>query len=105
MFKGMLRYKLSKNLGQLIEADKFYPSSQLCSECGFKNIDVKNLSVREWNCPNCGVHHDRDINAAINLRNYYTAATVGIEARGENVRPQDVNLNGSLSEARKIVGL
>ena len=105
MFKEMLRYKLSNNLGQLIEADKFYPSSQLCSNCGFKNIAVKNLNIREWSCPQCGSHHDRDINAAINLKNYYTTATMGIEARGEDVRPQDVNLNGSLSEARKVVGL
>lgn len=105
MFKEMLRYKLSNNLGQLIEADKFYPSSQLCSNCGFKNIAVKNLNVREWDCPQCGSHHDRDINAAINLKNYYTVATTGIEACGENVRPQDVNLNGSLNEARKVVGL
>lgn len=105
MFKEMLRYKLSNSLGQLVEADRLYPSSQFCSNCGFKNIAVKNLSIREWNCPNCGVHHDRDINAAINLKNYYTTATVGIKARGENVRPQDVNLNGSLSEARKVVGL
>lgn len=105
MFKEMLRYKLSNNLGQLIEADKFYPSSQLCSKCGFKNIAVKNLSVREWACPECGTRHDRDINAAINLKNYYTVATTGIKARGENVRPQDVNLYGSPCEARKVAGL
>lgn len=105
MFKEMLRYKFSNNLGQLVEADKFYPSSQLCSNCGFKNIAVKNLTVREWDCPECGVHHDRDINAAINLKKYYTTATVGIEARGENIRPQDVNLKGSLSKARKVVEL
>ena len=105
MFKEMLRYKLSNNLGQLIEADKFYPSSQLCSNCGFKNIAVKNLNIREWDCPQCGCHHDRDINAAINLKKFYTTATVEIKARGENVRPQDANLNGSLSEARKVVGL
>ena len=105
MFREMLRYKLGRSLKQLIEADKFYPSSQLCSKCGFKNIAVKNLNIREWDCPQCGVHHDRDINAAINLKNYYTVATTGIEARGENVRPQDVNLNGGLSEARKVVGL
>ena len=109
MFKEMLRYKLSSNLGQLIEADKFYPSSQLCSNCGFKNIAVKNLAVREWDCPECGVHHDRDINAAINLKKYYTTATVGIEARGENVSPmvnvRCANTKGGLSEARKVVGL
>ena len=105
MFKDMLRYKLSNNLGQLIEADKFYPSSQLCSNCGFKNAAVKNLNIREWDCPQCGCHHDRDINAAINLKKFYTTATVEIKARGENASPQDVNLNGSLSEARKVVGL
>ena len=103
MFKEMLRYKLSNNLGQLIEADRYYPSSQLCSNCGFKNIAVKNLAVREWDCPQCGYHHDRDINAAINLKNYYTTATVGIEARGEEVRPHAVMQNGSLDESRKII--
>ena len=103
MFKEMLRYKLSNNLGQLIEADRYYPSSQLCSNCGFKNIAVKNLNIRKWDCPQCGSHHDRDINAAINLRNYYTAATAEFEARGENVRPHVVIQNGSLSETRKVV--
>lgn len=102
-FKQMLEYKLNRNLGQLIKADKFYPSSQLCSVCGFKNIVVKNLDIREWICPECNTHHDRDVNAALNLVKYYTTATVGIEARGEKVRPKDVNLNGSLCEARKIV--
>lgn len=109
MFRDMLRYKLSRNLGQLIEADKFYPSSQLCSNCGFKNIAVKNLIVREWDCPQCGLHHDRDINAAINLKNYYTVATTGIEAHGEDVRPiaevYRTETKGRLSETRKVVGL
>lgn len=102
-FRRMLEYKMNRNLGQLIKADKFYPSSQLCSVCGFKNIAVKNLNVREWTCPECNTHHDRDVNAALNLVKYYTTATVEIEARGEKVRPQDVNLYGSLCEARKVV--
>ena len=68
-----------------------------------KTSSVKNLDVREWDCPECNTHHDRDVNAALNLVKYYTTATVGIKARREKVRPKDVNLNGSLCEARKIV--
>ena len=69
IFLTFLQYKL-ENLGkQLVRVDKFFPSSQLCSECGFKNSELKDLSIREWTCPECGTEHDRDINAAINIRN------------------------------------
>lgn len=105
MFRNMLKYKMNNNLGKLVEADKFYPSSQLCSVCGFKNVAVKNLAIREWKCPYCNTVHDRDINAAINLRNYYTATTAEIKARGENVRPTDVlSSEGCLDESRKVAG-
>ena len=68
-FTRQLEYK-ARWYGKIIsKIDRFHPSSQLCSNCGFKNKDVKNLSIREWTCPKCGVHHDRDINSAINILN------------------------------------
>ncbi len=66
-FKRQLQYKAVWYDKEVIEIDKLYPSSQLCSECGYKNSLVKDLKVRQWECPNCGVVHDRDINAAINI--------------------------------------
>ena len=54
---------------EVIKADRYFPSSQLCSKCGFQYKDLK-LSEREWTCCNCGTHHIRDVNAAINLKNY-----------------------------------
>ena len=45
----------------------YYPSSQICSHCGYKNSKLKDLSIREYDCPKCGVHNDRDINASLNI--------------------------------------
>ena len=54
---------------KVIKADKYFPSSQLCSNCEFQYKSLK-LSEREWTCPKCGTCHIRDVNAAINLKNY-----------------------------------
>lgn len=67
-FKEMLRYKSVWYGNYIVEIDKFYPSSKLCSVCGHKNNDLK-LSEREWKCNDCGSVHDRDKNAAINILN------------------------------------
>ena len=66
-FRTMLEYKASWNGREIIIASTYYASSQLCSECGYKNSDVKNQALRSWICPVCGSHHDRDLNASINL--------------------------------------
>ena len=69
MFLNMLDYKLRDRGGQLVKVGRFFPSSQLCSQCGFKNTLVKNLSIRHWVCPNCGTTGiDRDVNAARNIK-------------------------------------
>lgn len=66
-FLKFLEYKSYYYDSKVIKIDTFYPSSQLCSECGYRNKDIKNLNIREWQCPQCGTVHDRDINAAKNI--------------------------------------
>ena len=66
-FLTYLDYKAKWYGRTIIKVDKYYASSQTCSNCGFKNEKVKNLSVRSWTCPNCGTKHNRDVNAAKNI--------------------------------------
>lgn len=67
VFIQKLEYKAEWAGRSLIRVDTFFPSSQLCSDCGYRNQDVKDLSVRQWTCPRCGAIHDRDENAAKNI--------------------------------------
>lgn len=68
-FLDMLEYKMHDRGKMLIRIDKWFPSSQMCSCCGTVHSEVKDLKIRRWTCPDCGAEHDRDINAAINIRN------------------------------------
>lgn len=92
MLVNFLNYKLEREGGKLVEVDKFFPSTKLCNCCKFKN-DSLSLSIREWVCPNCQTYHDRDENAAKNIREeglrILSANTVGhteVKACGEGVR-------------------
>ena len=80
-FVRQLEYKADWYGRDIIKIDTWYPSSQICSNCGHKD-GKKTLSVREWTCPVCGTHHERDINAAINILNeglrMKTVGTTGI---------------------------
>ncbi len=76
-FRRQLEYKAVQRGAMITVADRWYPSSKTCSDCGHKLEALSlSLSVREWSCPACGSIHDRDVNAAINLKNLAVSSTV-----------------------------
>jgi len=76
-FRRQLEYKAAARGGLVVVADRWYPSSKTCSGCGYK-LETLPLGVREWVCPECGEVHDRDVNAAVNLRNLAVSSTVSV---------------------------
>lgn len=103
MLLNFTSYKLEREGGRMVQVDRFFPSSKLCSCCGHKN-DLLDLSIREWTCLNCRTTHDRDENAARNLRSegirILTTNTVGhteFQACGETVRLNSTCTNERVS--------
>ena len=68
MFINMLTYKAKLRGKTILQVDTFYPSSKLCHKCNYKNDNLK-LNQRAWQCPNCKSNLDRDLNAALNIKN------------------------------------
>ena len=66
-FLNILKKKAGRYGTKIVEVSPYFPSSKLCSVCGYKNIAIKDDRIRRWVCPKCGKEHDRDINAAINI--------------------------------------
>ena len=73
--RRQLEYKAAWRGGEVVVADRWYPSSKRCSTCGHR-LEQLALEVRGWTCPDCGTTHDRDVNAAINLKNMAVSSTV-----------------------------
>ncbi len=69
MLKNMIKYKCKLYGKTFIEVPRYYPSSQICHVCGYRNTDLT-IKERNWQCPNCGANLDRDLNASINILNY-----------------------------------
>lgn len=91
VFTNFLAYKLERKGGKLVEINRWFPSSKLCSNC-FYQMGEMPLDVREWTCPHCGTHHDRDGNAAANIRaegiRMLQTDGIAVSAVGGEVRPK-----------------
>jgi len=79
-----LAYKAAWYERNFVQLDRWFPGSKTCSKCGHK-VDSLPLNIREWDCPQCDAHHDRDVNAALN----HLAAGLAVLVCGATVRPEE----------------
>ncbi len=110
-FRRQLEYKATWRGGEVVVAGRWFASSKTCSHCGYK-LEALPLSTRCWACPACGQGHDRDVNAAINLRDYAVSSTVsacGGEGAGAGrktgVKPAPMKQEISVDQVRSTVNL
>jgi putative transposase len=100
-FRRQIEYKAKWNGRKVIFADTFYPSSKLCSCCGWKNSDLK-LTDRIFECKMCDMKIDRDLNASLNLKQIYTESSSGIYASGDGSSKKVISLSPSMKEEFNI---
>lgn len=93
---SLLEYKCGWYGRTFVKIDRWFPSSKRCGHCGYI-VDKLPLVSREWDCPKCGTHHDRDINAAHNI----LAAGLAVTVCGANIRPDSHKVEGQLRNTRK----
>ncbi|MCY7284812.1 MAG: transposase, partial [Cyanobacteria bacterium CAN_BIN43] len=91
-----LEYKCDWYGRTFIKIDRWFPSSKRCGNCGHV-VEKLPLNIREWDCPKCNAHHDRDVNAAKNI----LAAGLAVKVCGANVRPDRHKSDGSCYEAER----
>ncbi len=105
LFRSQTEYKAKRYGTKLVIANRWYPSSRLCSVCGWKN-EALTLNDREWRCPSCGTHHNRNFNAAINLKWLATACVCVARKQATALPVASPSSNGgtTISKFEVVVG-
>ena len=94
MFLNKLQYKAEWYGRTIVRVGRWFPSTQLCHRCSYRNMLTKDLNVRSWTCPQCGTSHDRDVNAAINILNEgkrLIAAGTAVKGAGNNDTQREIH--------------